>query len=108
MIEPANDSVVTTISEAEFIKLCDDIYADRQQLYEFNPSASKRDALLWMLLGCLLSLLSVSPAEQSSADDKQSADPYGDAISEILRTRMKPYFNPQTYLAELSKKIESE
>lgn len=108
MIEPANDSAIMTISQAEFIKLCDDIYADRQQLYEFNPGMSKRDAVLWMLLGCLISLLSVPVAEQASAGDKQSADPYGDAIRKILQTRVQPHFDPRTHLAELSDKLKRD
>ena len=102
------DSEMTTISEAEFVQLCDEIYADRHQIYQFNPSAGKLEALLWMLTGCLLSLLSVPVLEQPSADDHSSADPYTAAIHEILQQRMQPPFDPQTHLAELSKKIESE
>jgi hypothetical protein len=109
MLEPtAAHSEITTISEAEFVKLCEDIYSDRHQIYQFNPSASQREALLWMLTGCLLSLLSVPLLEQSSLYDPSSADPYMDAISEILRQRMQPPFDPQAHLAEWSKKIKSE
>lgn len=105
--QASNDLAASTVSEAEFVKLCDDIYADHQQIYEFNPGMSKRDAVLWMLLGCLMSLLSATPAVQSSVDDKVSADPYGDAIREVLHTRMQPRFDPNTHLAELLKKIEA-
>lgn len=101
-------SETPSISEAEFIKLCDDIYADHQRIYQFNPSASKREALLWMLLGCLLSLLSVPAAEQSPAGGSSSLDSYDDAICEILRTRMQPSFDPQVQIAALSRKIEME
>jgi hypothetical protein len=104
---PAN-SETHTISEAEFIKLCDDVYADRQQIYQFNPNASRREALLWMLTGCLISLLSVPILEQPSADGTSSADPYADAIREILRNHMQTPFDPQAHLAELSKKLEKE
>jgi hypothetical protein len=102
------DAELPTISEAEFIKLCDDLYADRQQIYQFNPSASRREALLWMLLGCLISLLSVPAQEQLSADDNSSSDPYVDAVCEILRQRMRPSFDARAYLALLSKKIETD
>lgn len=102
------DAEPPTISEAEFVKLCNDIYADRHQIYQFNPNASKREALLWMLLGCLLSLLSIPAPEQSSRNDNSSFDPYVDAIYEILQNRMRPPFNPQTHLAVLSKKIETD
>jgi hypothetical protein len=96
-----------TISEAEFVKLCDDLYVDRQQIYRFNPNTSRREALLWMLLGCLISLLSISDTEQPSLNSS-SADPYGQAVREILLGRTQPPFDPQAHLAELSAKLKSE
>jgi hypothetical protein len=98
-----------TISEAEFIKLCDDLYNDRQRIYQFNPSAGKRDALLWMLLGCLMSLLSVAaPPDEGGADGSPVSDAYADAVKAILRGHMRPPFDPQVHLAELSRKLDSE
>jgi hypothetical protein len=97
---------MTTISEDEFRKLCDDIYLDRERIYSFNPNMSHREALLWMLLGCLLSLLSLSQLEQSSFHTESSTDPYGDAILELLQPRMQPAFDPQMYIAELTRKAE--
>ncbi len=105
--QPIVNSELNTISEAEFIKLCDDIYADRWQIYEFNPNASRREALLWMLTGCLMSLLSASVSEQTNAGDYRS-DPYGHAIREILQNRTQPPFDPQPHLVGLIKKIEEE
>lgn len=102
------DADLPAISEAEFVKLCDDLYADRHQIYQYNPNASKQEALHWMLTGCLLSLLSIPDTEQPSHYDCSSSDPYGDAIREILQNRMRPPFDPQTHLAELSKKIETD
>ena len=104
----ANTEEAHAISEAEFVKLCEDVYADRYQIYEFNPSSGRRDALLWMLLGCLMSLLSIPDAQQHSSNEDSSSDPYADAICEILQNRMRPPFNPRAYLAELSKKIETD
>jgi hypothetical protein len=109
MFEPAADhSASSFITEQEFIKLCDDVYADRHQLYEFNPNIARREAVLWMLLGCLLSLLSIPDAEQPGLFASAQSDPYADAINELLRTRMRPPFEPQLHLAELSRKIASE
>ena len=98
---------MAVISEEEFRKLCADIYADRRQIYEFNPHASRRDALLWMLLGCLLSLLSV-PADELPDAARASSDPYGDAIRAILRGRMRMPFAAEKYLAELARQAEAE
>ena len=106
--QPAAGSQMSVISEQEFIKLCDDIYADRHQLYEFNPSVARREAVLWMLLGCLLSLLSIPDAEQPGLFNGASSDPYADAISALLRNRTRPPFEPQAHLASLSAKIENE
>ena len=99
---------MSTISEQEFRKLCDDIYADRQQVYAFNPNVSRREALLWMLLGCLVSLLSIPILEQPSVYGGSSSDPYGDAVCEVLKDHMEAAFDPKTYLLELSERIESE
>jgi hypothetical protein len=104
----AADAEMTLISEMEFVKLCDELYADRHQIYEFNPNASRREALLWMLTGCLLSLLSVPVEEQSSLDNASSPDPYADAISQLLENRMHPRFDPQAHLSELSEKLAKE
>ncbi len=102
------DREAHSITEAEFVKLCDDLYTDRREIYRFNPSATKRDALLWMLLGCLMSLLSAPVPETAVDDSRPNADPYGDAVKEILGGRMHPPFDPQAHLAALSKKLESE
>jgi hypothetical protein len=99
---------MSTISEEEFGKLCEDIYADRFLTYSFNPNVSRREALLWMLLGCLVSLLSVPVLEQPSIYDGASEDPYADAVREVLKDRMEPRFDPQPYLLELSARVEEE
>ncbi|HEV2914282.1 MAG TPA: hypothetical protein VGX92_13475 [Pyrinomonadaceae bacterium] len=99
---------MSTISEEEFIKLCEDIYADRLLVYSFNPNASRRDALHWMLAGCLLSLLSVAVPDEPSVYGGTSVDPYGDAVREILKDRMEPPFDPQPILRELSMRVEAE
>ncbi|HYY55899.1 MAG TPA: hypothetical protein VE842_01140 [Pyrinomonadaceae bacterium] len=99
---------MSTISEEEFRKLCEDIYADRLLTYSFNPNASRREALLWMLLGCLLSLLSVPLSEQPSAYGGSSVDPYGEAVCEVLKDRMEPPFDPQPILRELATRAEAE
>lgn len=100
---------MSTISEREFKKLCDDLYADRFLIYTYHPNASdRREALLWMMLGCLVSLLSVPLLEQPSVYGGTGPDPYGDAVLEVLHGRMEPAFDPQPYLVELSRRLEAE
>ncbi|MEA2175478.1 MAG: hypothetical protein QOD00_3070 [Blastocatellia bacterium] len=99
---------MSTISAEEFERLCLDIYADREQIYPFNPNASRREALLWMLLGCLVSLLSVPILDQPSVYGGSSPDPYADAICELLQPRMNPAFDPRIYLDQLTEKLKAE
>ena len=98
---------MSTITEAEFQQLCADIYTDRRQIYAFNPSMSRRDALLWMLTGSLLSLLSIPILEQPSTYGS-SPDPFGDAIREILLRHARPAFDPQKHIDELTRRVEAE
>ena len=99
---------VETISESEFKRVCDDVYRDRLEIYEFNPGASHNDAVLWMLLGCLISLLSVTDDELQSLAASSNSETYGDVIRELLSTRAAPPFDPHPFLDELSRKVESE
>ncbi len=92
---------MSTISEEEFERLCRDIYADRQQIYSFRPYAPCREALLWMLLGCLVSLLSVPDSEHPTPHDSAHQDPYAEAICELLKSRAHPPFDPRPHLAKL-------
>lgn len=97
--------MTATITEDEFRKLCDRIYEDREGIYPLNPNESHRDALLWMVLGSLVSLLSVPILEQPSTYRPGSRDPYGDAICELLEGRTSPRFDPRECIEELSAKI---
>lgn len=97
-----------TITEQEFKNLCDDIYRDRAEIYPFNPNVSQREALLWMLLGTLVSLLSVPILEQPSVYNSTNSDPYGSAVVELLKHRALPAFDPKIYLTELFQNLEEE
>lgn len=93
------------ISEGQFKKLCDDVYLDRHQIYKFNPGMSHRDALLWLILGSVYSLLSIPVIYQPSSINPTSDDPYGDVICELLQGRMKEPFDARAHLEMLKKKI---
>lgn len=96
------------ITEHEFKKLCDELYGDRHEIYPFNPNVSHREALLWMLLGTLVSLLNVPILDQPSVYGSTNSDPYGTAVIQLVRQRALPAFDPETYLKELSEKLEEE
>jgi len=86
---------VETISESELKKVCDELYGDRFEIYAFNPGASRPDALLWMLLGCLISLLSVGEEELQALFDSSGQVSYRDAVCGLLEGRTEPPFDPR-------------
>ncbi|MBD0369442.1 MAG: hypothetical protein ICV60_01205 [Pyrinomonadaceae bacterium] len=93
---------VETISEDEFKRICDDIYSDRFEIYEFNPAASRSEALLWMLMGCLISRLSITDEELQRLSESSAEDTYADVVCKILKER-GALFDPRPYVNEVSK-----
>lgn len=85
------------ITEAEFGVICEAILADRLSICKHNPMGSEEETLLWMLLGCLVSYLSLSEMETPCFKGVPDANTYREAISNILRCRMEPDFNFSRY-----------
>lgn len=90
-----------TISEKEFARICEQIRADREQIYKFNPNAPHDEVLLWMLLSCLISYLSLSGAEIPCFPGAPDAETYRQAILHVLHARTEPKFEPEIYLNKL-------
>ena len=97
-----------TISESELKRVCAELYRDRFEIYAFNPGASHSDALLWMLMGCLISLLSVNEEELQTLFDSSGQISYADAVCLLLEGRTEPPFDPREVVEELTKRVESE
>ncbi len=93
---------MTAISEAEFARICEQIYLDREQIYQFNPSVSHEEVLLWMLLACLINYLNLSEAETPCFPGAPDAEVYRQAILHVLRERMETSFVPTKYLDKLT------
>ena len=92
---------MTTVSEDEFSKICEQIYVDREQIYQFNNNASHNEVLLWMLLSCLISYLNLSDAQIPCFPGTPDAETYRQAILHVLKNRTNPPFNPNQSLQKL-------
>ncbi len=91
------------ISEAEFSRICAGIYEDREIIYKYNPIGTREETLLWMLLSCLISYLSLSEIETPCFTGEPNAGTYREAILFILKDRKSGNFNAEKYLDELVK-----
>ena len=91
------------ISEAEFSRICTGIYEDREIIYKHNPIGTREETLLWMLLSCLISYLSLSEIETPCFTGKPDSETYREAILFILKDRKSENFNVEKYLSELTR-----
>jgi len=89
---------VNKISEKKFAEICEEIYADRELICKHNPIGNSEETLLWMLLGCLVSYLSLSEIETPCFNGKPTAETYRQAILFILKDRKSEDFSAKKYL----------
>lgn len=90
------------ISEEKFVEICEGIYADRELICRHNPIGNAEETLLWMILGCLVSYLSLSEIETPCFTGKPTADTYRKAILFILKNRQTENFNAEKYLEKFN------
>jgi hypothetical protein len=84
---------VAKISEREFRRIVDGLIEDREVIIRSNPIGSRDEILLWMLLSCLVSYLSLEESETPCFRDKPDASVYLEAIEFVLRGRKEPEFD---------------
>ena len=89
------------ISEAEFARICNGIYEDRETIFRNNPIGTRAEVLLWMLLSCLNSYLSLTELEMPCFTDVPDEKTYCDAIVFVLRDRRSDGFDTERYLDKL-------
>ena len=89
---------MSKISEKEFARICDGIFEDRESIYKHNPIGTRQETLLWMLLSCLLSYLSVSEIETPCFTGIPTAETYRQAILFVLKDRKAESFDAEKYL----------
>ncbi len=93
---------MTKISEAEFARICDGIYEDRESIIKHNPLGKPEEILLWMLLSCLNSYLSLTENEMPCFNGMPDEKTYRDAILFILQGRRDEDFDPVPYIDKLT------
>jgi hypothetical protein len=93
---------VATISEREFELLVDGIVEDREVIIRHNPIGSGDETLLWMLMSCLVSYLSLDAIDTPCFTGRPDAETYREAIRFILRGRVGDDFDAEPYLAKLT------
>lgn len=94
---------MSKISENEFARICRGIFEDRELICQHNPVGTRQEILLWMLLSCLISYMSLSEIETPCFTGKPDAETYRTAILFILKDRMIENFDAEKYLNELTK-----
>lgn len=96
---------MTEISENEFTRICQGIFDDRESICRNNPIGAPEEVLLWMVLGCLVSYLSLTEIETPCFNGKPDANTYQKAIVFVLQNRMESKFDPEIYLNKLTGKL---
>jgi hypothetical protein len=95
---------VTTISQAELVRIIDGICDDRDSIIKHNPLGTDEGILLWMLLACLTSYLNLSEQETPCFTGMPVAETYREAIRFVLTPRRESDFDIEPILAKLSQK----
>lgn len=89
------------ITEAQFARIVDGIIEDRESIIKHNPVGTDEEILLWMLLACLTSFLSLSDNETPCFTGKPDAKTYREAVMFVLKNRRADDFEADPYLDRL-------
>ncbi len=89
------------ISEAKFAEICDGIRSDRELIVKHNPIGTEDEVLLWMLLSCLISFLSLTEMETPCFTGKPDADTYRNAVEFVLKGRQEEHFDPTPHIERM-------
>ncbi len=92
---------MTKISEQEFARICRGIKEDRETIWKHNPIGTREEILLWMMLSCLVSYLSLTEIETPCFNGKPDEETYRNAILFVLEDRKTESFDAEDYLANL-------
>lgn len=92
------------ISEPEFARICLGLRDDRETILKHNPIGTDDEVMLWMLMSCLVSYLSLSELETPCFTGRPDEKTYRNAIAFILSERRAGLFEVEPYLEQLLEK----
>lgn len=95
---------MTKISESELKKICEGLLEDEEKICRYNPIGTRNEIMLWMLLSCLVSYLSLSEIETPCFTGKLDEKTYREAIEFVLRDKCEDDFDTGQYIDKLLKK----
>jgi hypothetical protein len=94
------------ITEAEFARICNGIRKDSESICKHNPLGNRDEILLWMLMSCLISYLSLTEVETPCFSGVPTSDTYRKAIIFVLQNRKIDEFDVEKYLDDLILKVQ--
>ncbi|MEO8648557.1 MAG: hypothetical protein ABI539_05265 [Acidobacteriota bacterium] len=95
---------MVTISEAEFVRICQGVRDDREAIVKHNPIGSRDEILFWMVLMCLVSYLNLSDIDTPCFTGRPDAKTYRKAIEYVIRNRWSAPFEVAPHLEDLISK----
>lgn len=93
---------MTKISETEFARIVSGIIEDRESIIKHNPIGTDEEILLWMLLSCLVTYLSLGEIETPCFNGKPDAKTYRDAVLSVLQGRKVGEFDAARVIDQLT------
>lgn len=86
------------IAEQRFAEICEGIGQDRRSIVKHNPIGTEEEIMLWMLLSCLVTYLSLTDQETPCFTGKPDAKTYRDAILFVVRDRRDTDFDADLHI----------
>ena len=93
---------MTTITEAEFARICNGINEDRESIFKHNPIGTENGTVLWMLLSCLTVYLNLTDIDTPCFNGMPDAATYRNAIEFVLQDRRVDNFDVAEHLNQLT------
>ena len=94
---------MAVITEAEFARISQGVFDDRDLIITHNPIGTREETLLWMLMSCLVSYLSLDDSQTPCFTGRPDAETFREAIRFILRNHSATNFEPEPYLDKLTR-----